>query len=188
MQGSDPLVTLTHCYGAMPPPHTEIVKSAPATCPATRRHSALIKWKACSIPLGLHPGRGGSIGKRRRLASQVHRLLQEELRGRWYTYGNFLADFVFHGPWALGDAQALDFLALLSRDKVTTGIADAQLPAWFCGLANTILRVSQGDTGTLGNICTMVSTVGGCLPLTDITSNERKSQRPEEHTQGSPPP
>ena len=164
------------------------------TCAGTLRESTTIKRKACSIPLGLYLGRDGSTSKQRRLASQVHPLLQEELHGRWFTYGNFLADFVHYGPWALGNAQTLDFLALLSRDTVTTGItfdsvsnnyrctppgfADAQFPAWFCGLVNAIQRVSQGDTGTLGNICATDSTVGGCVPASPDTTQSTCSRRP----------
>jgi len=171
-QLSDPPDLLTPCSetsAAIPTPPQppasspktppRIIQSAPATHPATRHRSTPVKRKACSIPLTLLPMHGGSSGKRRRLTSQVLPLLQDELHGRWYTYGNFLADFVHHGPWALSDTQATHFLSHLSQDSPTKGIAydpvndsysctppgfaDAVFSGWFCDLGNAILRMSK---------------------------------------------
>jgi len=156
-------------------PQARAVQSAPATHPATRYRSTPIKRKACSIPLALFPMYGVSTGKRRRLASQVLPLLQDELHGRWHSYRNFLADFVHYGPWALSGTQAIDFLALISQDSLTKGItydpmndsycctppgfADAVFSGWFCDLGNAILRISQHNP-ELGNNSTVTSTIG----------------------------
>ncbi|RPB21748.1 hypothetical protein L211DRAFT_888657, partial [Terfezia boudieri ATCC MYA-4762] len=89
------------------------VQSVPATYPATLYRSTPIKRKACSIPLALLSMHSASSGKRRRLTSQVLPLLQDELHGRWYSYRNFLADFVPYGTWALSDTD--DTLQLIAQ-------------------------------------------------------------------------
>ncbi|RPB19638.1 hypothetical protein L211DRAFT_842443 [Terfezia boudieri ATCC MYA-4762] len=221
----DPLVPLTHRSSApiptssqvpistpQTPPPVAIVQSAPATFPATRYRSTPIKRKAASIPLAFLPMCGGSTGKRRRLTSQVLPLLQEELHERWYTYRNFLKDFIHHGPWALSDAQAIEILALLCQGIPATGIAykptnssycctppgfaDTVFPGWFCDFGNNILRMSQiieredsnlTVTTALDKAGATLSMVGDGVSLTDITRNEPTPQYPNELIQHSTP-
>ena len=138
---------------------------------------------------------GASTGKRRRLrlTSQVLPLLQDELHGRWYSYRNFLADFVHYGPWALSDTQAIELLVLLSQDSPTKGItydpitdsycctppgfADTVFSGWFCNFANAILRLSQLNLEVHNN-----STVTSALGNAGATP-QPTAQCPSEHIQ-----
>ncbi|KAF8429304.1 hypothetical protein BGX38DRAFT_1233412 [Terfezia claveryi] len=184
-----------------PPPSAGVVQSAPATYPATRYRSTPIKRKACSIPLDLLPMRSASTGKRRRLTSQVLPLLQDELHGRWYSYRNFLTDFVHYGPWALSDRQAIDLLVLLSQDSPNKGItydpitdnycctppgfADTVFSGWFCDLGNAILRISQLNPEARNNstIASALGKAGDTLQLTPQCPSEHIQ---ENLTHGSP--
>ncbi|KAF8442546.1 hypothetical protein BGX38DRAFT_1202326 [Terfezia claveryi] len=111
--------------------------------------------QTCSIPLALFPMHDGFSWKRRRLTSQALPLLPDELHGRLFTHRNFLADFIHHGPWALSDAQAINYLALLSQDSPTKGIiydpindnycctppsfSDRVFLGWFCDMVLAIM-------------------------------------------------
>ncbi|KAF8442515.1 hypothetical protein BGX38DRAFT_780685 [Terfezia claveryi] len=184
-----------------PPPSTGVVQSAPATHPVTRYRSTPIKRKACSIPLALLPMRSASIGKRRRLTSQVLPLLQDELHGRWYSYENFLTDFVHYGPWALSDTQVIDLLGLLSQDSPNKGItydpitdvycctppgfADIVFSGWFCDLGNAILRMSKLNPKVHTN-STVTSALGKAGDTLQPTAQCPSEYIQENLTHGSP--